>query len=232
MYGPDAKRCVSLCTVQTEKSRSLVCRSLSPLMILYVSSFALEIAFIKKVLQKLEEPIGAPRTRMPSVTSQGIKFPLVSFVLEYFDTACFMDCPTIWWSSWFEWIRVSILDVWLVSILVFSVFMIAPRGSANSLNLSSRGSTSCNATIALQSSTYARIKPRVPFLSSPLSPSLSRCDPRLFSSSCSSVSILFRTMAAKIGEKGHPCEKPSVTGMMVQVSLDLLTMEYIASFCV
>eukprot|EP00956_Cyclotella_meneghiniana_P038895 scaffold161736_cov98-Cyclotella_meneghiniana.AAC.2 len=78
--------------------------------------------------------------------------------------------------------------------------MIAPRGSANSLNLSSKGSTSCNATIALQSSTYARIKPRVPFLSSPLSPSLSRCDPR--------------TMAAKIGEKGHPCEKPSVTGLL------------------
>ena len=32
--------------MQTEKSRSLVCRSLSPLMILCVSSLALEIAFI------------------------------------------------------------------------------------------------------------------------------------------------------------------------------------------
>ena len=93
----------------------------------------------------------------------------------------------------------------LVSILVFSVFMMAPSGSANSLNLSSNGSTSCNATMALQSSTYARIKPRVPLLSSPLSPNSNRCDARWFSRSRSSVSISFRTMAANIGENGHPC---------------------------
>ena len=83
VYKSDAKRCVSLCTVQIEKSRSLVCRSLSPLIILHVSTLALEMAFIKKVLQKMEEPIGAPSTRRPSVTSQGIKFPVGSFVLEY-----------------------------------------------------------------------------------------------------------------------------------------------------
>ena len=41
----------------------------------------------------------------------------------------------------------------LVSMRVFSVFMIAPSGSASSLNLSSSGSTSSNATSALQSST-------------------------------------------------------------------------------
>ena len=69
MYKSDANKCVSLCTVQTEKSRSLVCRSFSPLMILCVSSFALAIAFIKNVLQKLDDPIGAPSTRNPSVTS-------------------------------------------------------------------------------------------------------------------------------------------------------------------
>eukprot|EP00956_Cyclotella_meneghiniana_P027169 scaffold60422_cov37-Cyclotella_meneghiniana.AAC.3 len=39
------------------------------------------MAFIRKVLQKLEEPMGAPSTRSPSVTSHGVKFPLVSFVL-------------------------------------------------------------------------------------------------------------------------------------------------------
>ena len=114
----------------------------------------------------------------------------------------------------------------LVSILVFSVFMMAPSGSANSLNLSSSGSTSCKATMALQSSTYARMKPRVPLLSSPLIPNSSRCDARLLSKSWSSVSISFSTIAAKIGENGHPCEKPSVTGMIVQVPSDLLTMEY------
>eukprot|EP00956_Cyclotella_meneghiniana_P007141 scaffold9678_cov79-Cyclotella_meneghiniana.AAC.6 len=71
------------------------------------------------------------------------------------------------------------MDLWLVvlvSILVFSVFIIAPSGSANSLNLSSKGSTSCSATIALQSSTYTRIKLSVPLLSSPLIPSSSCCD--------------------------------------------------------
>ena len=112
-----------------------------------------------------------------------------------------------------------------MSILVFSVFMMAPSGSANSLNLSNNGSTSCSATMALQSSTYARIKPSVPLLLSPLSPNSSRCDARLFSRSCNSVSISLRRMAANIGEKGHPCEKPSVTGIIVQVSLDFLTME-------
>ena len=76
-----------------------------------MSSFALEMAFIRKVLQKLEEPIGAPSTRRPSVTSHGIKFPLGSFVLDYFDTACFMDCPTIRWLSWVECSRMSIVDV-------------------------------------------------------------------------------------------------------------------------
>ena len=98
------------------------------------------------------------------------------------------------------------VDLWLVlvSILVFSVFIIAPSGSANSLNLSSKGSTSCSATIALQSSTYTRIKLSVPLLSSPLIPSSSCCDARLFSRSCSSGSISFSTIAAKIGEKGHP----------------------------
>eukprot|EP00956_Cyclotella_meneghiniana_P042214 scaffold248393_cov85-Cyclotella_meneghiniana.AAC.1 len=86
----------------------------------------------------------------------------------------------------------------------------APSGSANSLNLSNNGSTSCNATMALlQSSTYARMKPSVPLLSSPLIPNSSRCDARLFSKSCNSVSISLRTMAANIGEKGHPCENPS-----------------------
>ena len=85
--------------MQTEKRRNFVCRSLSPLIILCVSSFALEIAFIRKVLQKLEDPMGAPSTRSPSVTSYGVKFPLVSLVLEYFDTACFRDCPTMRWSS-------------------------------------------------------------------------------------------------------------------------------------
>ena len=104
-----------------------------------------------------------------------------------------------------------------MSILVFSVFMMAHSGSANSLNLSNNGSTSCNATMALQSSTYARMKPSVPLslLSSPLIPNSSRCDARLFSKSCNSVSISLRTMAANIGEKGHPCENPSVTGMIV-----------------
>ena len=38
-----------------------------------------------------------------------------------------------------------------------------------------------------------------------------------------------RTIAAKIGEKAHPCEKPSVTGMMVYVPSDLLTIEYLGS---
>ena len=52
-----------LVTVHTENRRSLVWRSLSPLIILCVSSLALEMAFIKKVLQKLEEPIGAPSAR-------------------------------------------------------------------------------------------------------------------------------------------------------------------------
>ena len=97
----------------------------------------------------------------------------------------------------------------------FSVFMMAPSGSANSLNLS----------MALQSSTYARMKPSVPLLSSPLIPNSNRCDAKLFSRSWSSVSIRLRTMAAKIGENGHPCEKPSVTGMLVQVPSDLLTIE-------
>ena len=93
VYRSDAKRCVSLCTVHTEKKRSLVwMRSLSPLMILCVSSLALEMAFIKNVLQKLEEPIGLPSTRSPSVTSYGVKLlPEVYFVLEYFNTECFID---------------------------------------------------------------------------------------------------------------------------------------------
>ena len=67
-----------------------------------------------------------------------------------------MDWPIIRWSSWLELMIFSMMDLWLVvlvSILVFSVFIIAPSGSANSLNLSSKGSTSCSATIALQSST-------------------------------------------------------------------------------
>ena len=85
--------------MQTEKRRNFVCRSLSPLIILCVSSFALEMAFIRKVLPNSEEPMGAPSTRNPSVTSHGVKFPLVSLVLEYFDTACFRDCPTMRWSS-------------------------------------------------------------------------------------------------------------------------------------
>ena len=85
--------------MQTEKRRNFVCKSLSPLIILWVSSLALEMAFIRKVLQKLEEPMGAPSTRSPSVTSHGTKFPVVSLVLEYFDTACFRDCPTMRWSS-------------------------------------------------------------------------------------------------------------------------------------
>ena len=98
-----------------------------------------------------------------------------------------------------------------MSILVFSVFMIAPslvlvvQPSANSLNLSSNASMSYSATIALQSSTYARMKPSVSLVSSPLSPSSSLCDARFFSRSwsCSSVSISLSTMATKIGEKGH-----------------------------
>ena len=54
------------------------------------------------------------------------------------------DCCSNW--------TVEVLFV-LVSMRVFSVFMIAPSCSASSLNLSSSGSTSSNATSALQSST-------------------------------------------------------------------------------
>ena len=76
MYRSEAKRCVGLCTVHSEKRRSLVLGSLSPFKILCVSSLSLKMAFIKKVLQKLEEPIGDPSTRSPSaVTLYGIKLP-------------------------------------------------------------------------------------------------------------------------------------------------------------
>ena len=74
----------------------------------------------------------------------------------------------------------------LVSILVFLVlFIIAPRGLANSLNIlsSNAGSTSCRATRELQLSMHARMKPCVHRLLLPFKPISSPCDARLFSMS-------------------------------------------------
>ena len=73
--------------MHTEIEEVLVWRLLSPLMILCALALALEIAFIKEVLHhKLEELMGSS-----SVTSYGVKEPVLSFVLKYFGTACFID---------------------------------------------------------------------------------------------------------------------------------------------
>ena len=92
----------------------------------------------------------------------------------------------------------------LVRIRVFSVFMIAPRGSAMCLNLSKNGSTSSSASKALQSSTYARMIPSVPISSSPDSPCSFLCEACLVKKNWSSRIMSSRTRPAKTGEKGQP----------------------------
>jgi len=123
-------------------------------------------------------------------------------------------------------VRKRLIMLWLdveVRMRVLSVLRNAPRGSPYSVNFCRKNSTSWRGTSMLVSSTYARVMFTPPFLSS--SVSLNR---RLVLARCSrSIFILermwSRTIAAKMGERGQPCAKPSLTGMWNQVPSSLLT---------
>jgi hypothetical protein len=75
----------------------------------------------------------------------------------------------------------------------------------------------------LQSSTYARMSPRVPNPSSPGSPLMRRCSARELSSSWILERMSLSTSAAKTGETGQPWVKPSVTLMISHSPFSNLT---------
>lgn len=105
----------------------------------------------------------------------------------------------------------------VVMILVLSVLRIAPSGLPSSTKRFKKKSTSWWCSIALTSSTYPMLKPIEPKLSSPESPLAFRCSARVWSSGWILDRMSCNTSAAKTGEAGQPCEKPSVTGMTVQL---------------
>jgi hypothetical protein len=99
----------------------------------------------------------------------------------------------------------------VVRMRVFSVLSTAPRGSASCLKRSKKKRTSSWCRRTLQSSTYAKMMPRVPRLSSPGSPLICRCSAQRLSSFWMVERMSLSTIAAKTGETGHPWVNPSVT---------------------
>ena len=91
---------------------------------------------LMKVLQKVGDPMGAPRTCRPSVTSTGTRSPL-TILVEYFSMVCFNEVPLMVCLSLLLPMSLSTIDdpEVEVRILVFLVFNIAPSGVANSTNL-------------------------------------------------------------------------------------------------
>ena len=67
------------------------------------------------------------------------------------------------------------------------------------------------------------MSPSDPKPSSPLLPFANLCADMLFSSDWITVRISFKTIAANTGEAGHPCEKPSTTGITVHDPSSSLT---------
>ena len=173
--------------------------------------------FRMNLLQKAGEPMGTPKTRRPSVSSKG--FPLS---VEKESIARLRDAPVVRLVEEKEYRRRSrtLLLVVVVMIRVFSVLRTAPSPGDTRFpcwsipdpykrNRRKNFSTSSIGSRTLTSSTYPSIIGLPPCPSSCLFPLLKR----VRASSDKSRFILVRmevsTKAAKIGEAGHPWEKPS-----------------------
>ncbi len=120
-----------------------VCRSSRPESSLEASFSAPLIAFSRKSLQYLVEPMGAPKILRPEVTSSSSSLPSFS-LSEYLRTARWRLSPLARVESSVEVNIFEISDVSEVEviILVFVVFKIPPRGPASLVNLSRKNSTS------------------------------------------------------------------------------------------
>ena len=143
----DAKRCVSLWTVHVLKTRSIVCLSLRPWRIFLESDRAASTRDKWKFSQNVSLPMGTPRMRKP-LTSSCME---PSLFLEKVSIADLREsCVDL-----LDSLRSSrmLLPLVEVRIRVFSVFMIAPSGSAISLKASNSGLTSSRWTRKLASST-------------------------------------------------------------------------------
>ena len=154
-----AKRWVTLWRVHILKIRSIVCLLERPSKTFLASSAAALTRLSKKALQNLSDPRGTPSTRRPVVTSHGLVssqgkeslLDLSMFSREYVWMADDKEACVVGSASFKAGRMLS--PVVVVKILVFSVFMSQPRGSATSLKASKSGLTSSSGTRKLASST-------------------------------------------------------------------------------